>query len=116
MPVVMETVVTVTGMKFYIDGIQQAEVGLYRGFTYTFEQSASSNSAHPLRFSTTDDGTHGGGSQYTDGITYTGTQGSNGLLTFTVPLDAPDNLYYYCQYHGNMGGVIQILSLGYVDS
>ena len=116
MPVVMETVVTVTSMKFYIDGIQQAEVGLYRGFTYTFEQNDSSNSAHPLRFSTTDDGTHGGGSEYTDGVIYTGTQGSNGLLTFTVPLDAPDNLYYYCQNDVNMGGVIQILSLGYVDS
>ena len=113
--VVMEMDVTVTSMKFYIDSILQADVTLYRGFTYTFDQSASSNSAHPFRLSTTSDGTHGGGSQYTDGVTYTGTQGSTGLLTFTVPLDAPDTLYYYCQNHGNMGGEISIQSLGSVS-
>ena len=113
--VVMEMDVTVTSMKFYIDPILQADVTLYRGFTYTFDQSASSNSAHPFRLSTTSDGTHGGGSQYTDGVTYTGTQGSTGLLTFTVPLDAPDTLYYYCQNHGNMGGEISIQSLGSVS-
>ena len=113
--VVMEMDVTVTSMKFYIDSILQADVTLYRGFTYTFDQSASSNSAHPFRLSTTSDGTHGGGSQYTDGVTYTGTQGSSGLLTFNVPLDAPDTLYYYCQNHGNMGGEISIQSLGSVS-
>jgi len=115
MPVMMEMDVTVSGMKFYIDSILQADVTLYRGFTYTFEQSASSNSPHPLRISTTSDGTHDGGTQYTDGVTYTGSQGSNGLLTFTVPLDAPDTLYYYCQNHGNMGGEISIQSLGSVS-
>ena len=115
MPVVMEMDVTVSSMKFYIDSILQADVTLYRGFTYTFEQSASSNSAHPLRLSTTSDGTHGGGTQYTDGVTYTGNQGSNGLLTFTVPLDAPDTLYYYCQNHGNMGGEISVQTLGSVS-
>ena len=115
MPVVMEMDVTVSSMKFYIDSILQADVTLYRGFTYTFDQSASSNSPHPLRLSTTSDGTHGGGTQYTDGVTYTGSQGSSGLLTFTVPLDAPDTLYYYCQNHGNMGGSISIQSLGSVS-
>ena len=113
--IMMEMVVTVSSMDYYIDSIQQADVTLYRGFTYTFDQSSSSNSAHPFRLSTTSDGTHGGGTQYTDGVTYTGTQGSNGLMTFTVPLDAPDTLFYYCQYHGNMGGEITIQSLGSVS-
>jgi len=115
LPVMMEMDVTVSSMKFYIDSIMQADITLYRGFTYTFDQSASSNSVHPLRLSTTSDGSHGGGSQYTDGVTYTGSQGSNGLLTFTVPLDAPDTLYYYCQNHANMGGEISIQSLGSVS-
>ena len=115
LPVMMEMVITVSSMDFYIDSIQQADVTLYRGFTYTFDQSASSNSAHPFRLSTTSDGTHGGGSQYTDGVTYTGTHGSNGLMTFTVPMDAPDTLFYYCQYHGSMGGEITIQSLGSVS-
>ncbi|RZD51279.1 MAG: hypothetical protein CXT66_02205 [Methanobacteriota archaeon] len=115
MPIVMEMDVTISSMKFYIDSILQADVTLYRGFTYTFDQSASSNSPHPLRLSSTNDGTHGGGTQYTSGVTYTGSQGSNGLLTFTVPLDAPDTLYYYCQSHANMGGEISIQSLGSVS-
>ena len=115
MPIVMEMDVTISSMKFYIDSILQADVTLYRGFTYTFDQSASSNSPHPLRLSSTNDGTHGGGTQYTSGVTYTGSQGSNGLLTFTVPLDAPDTLYYYCQNHANMGGGVSIQSLGSVS-
>ncbi len=112
MPTAMETTVTVSSMKFFIEGIQQGTITLYRGFTYTFDQSASSNSIHPLKISTTSDGTHGGGSEYTNGITYTGTQGTDGLLTFTVSLDAPNTLYYYCQNHANMGASISIQSLG----
>ncbi len=115
MPTVMEMEVTVSSMDFYIDGIQQADITLYRGFTYTFIQSDTSNSYHPIRLSATSDGTHGGGSAYTDGVTYTGTQGSSGLLTFTVPLNAPATLYYYCQNHANMGGTITIQSLGDVS-
>ena len=115
MPTVMEMEVTVSSMDFYIDGIQQADITLYRGFTYTFIQSDTSNSYHPIRLSATSDGTHGGGSSYTDGVTYTGTQGSSGLLTFTVPLNAPATLYYYCQNHANMGGTITIQSLGSVS-
>ena len=115
MPTVMEMDVTVSSMDFYIDDIQQADVTLYRGFTYTFIQSDTSNSYHPIRLSATNDGTHGGGSAYTDGVTYTGTQGSSGILTFTVPLDAPATLYYYCQNHANMGGTITIQSLGSVS-
>ncbi|MDP7445647.1 MAG: hypothetical protein QGF28_00365 [Candidatus Thalassarchaeaceae archaeon] len=115
MPTVMEMTITVSSMKFLVDGIQQGDIILYRGFTYTFDQSDSSNSPHPFRLSTTSDGTHGGGTQFTSGITTTGTQGSNGLLTFTVPLDAPDTLYYYCQNHGSMGGSITIQSLGSVS-
>ena len=112
-PVTKEFTVTVAGGKFVINGTSQKELTLLRGFTYTFDQSASSNSSHPIRFSTTSNGTHGGGSAYTSGVTHTGTPGSSGALTtFKVPSDAPASLYYYCSNHSGMGGEVNTQDLG----
>ena len=98
------TVYTVTvanpgsGNKYYIDGALQPTHTLSEGQTYTFNWSAATG--HPLRFSTTSDGTHGGGSEYTTGVTInTGAYTS----TITVANGAP-TLYYYCQFHSGMGG------------
>ena len=85
---------------YYIDGARQPTLNLSEGSTYIFDWSAATG--HPLRFSTTSNGTHGGGSEYTTGVTIDmGTYKS----TITVAVGAP-TLYYYCQYHGNMGGQI----------
>lgn len=96
--------VTVAGGKFVIDGTSQASLTLTEGNTYKFDQSDNTNSNHPLRFSATSDGTHGGGSQYTTGVTTNGTAGSSGAyVQITVATSAPA-LYYYCANHSGMGG------------
>jgi hypothetical protein len=105
------TVVEDGGQKYYrFDGnsTNALTLNLQEGGTYTFDQSDSTNAlggaAHPLRFSTTSDGTHGGGSEYTTGVTTTGTPGTSGAKTvITVAHDAP-TLYYYCSVHSGMGG------------
>ncbi len=95
-----------TGNKFYIDGSVSPTLTLNEGGTYRFDQSDSSNSTHPLRFSTTANGTHGGGSEYTTGVTTNGTPGSSGAYTqITVASGAP-TLYYYCTNHSGMGGQV----------
>ena len=99
------TVANVGGANYYfIDGVRQATLNLTEGFTYKFDQADSSNSGHPLRFSITSNGTHGGGSEYTTGVTTSGTPGNAGAFTqILVAADAP-TLYYYCTQHSNMGG------------
>ena len=95
---------TGSGNKYFIDGVQQDTVNLAEGYTYKFDQSDSSNGTHPLRLSTTIDGTHNGGSEYTTGVTTNGTPGNSGAYTqITVAASAP-TLYYYCTAHSGMGG------------
>jgi len=89
-----------SGNRYYIDGVLQATLTLSEGQTYVFNWSAATS--HPLRFSTTSDGTHNSGSEYTTGVVK---DDSAYTTTITVAASAP-TLYYYCQNHPNMGGQI----------
>ena len=95
---------TGSGNKYFIDGVQQATLLLGEGGTYKFDQSDSSNGSHPLRFSTTSDGTHSGGDEYTTGVTTNGSPGNDGAYTQIVVAESAPTLYYYCTNHSGMGG------------
>ena len=95
-----------TGNKYYIQGLSGASptLTLNEGQTYRFDQSDSSNSNHPFRFSTTPNGTHGGGSEYTTGVTTNGNPGTSGAYTEITVANGAPTLYYYCAFHSGMGG------------
>jgi len=99
---------TVDGNKYFVDGVQQDSLTIEAGQSYIFDQSDASNAGHPLALSRTDNGTHGGGVSYTNGVVVTGTAGTDRVLTFTAPNNAPATLYYYCQVHSGMGGSITV--------
>src|SRR6056300_1578282 len=81
----------------------------YRGGTYTINITAT---GHPFYF-TTDNGTSFSAGtyfgEYTTGVT--GSRTDNGSITFTVPNDAPDTLYYQCGNHSVMRGAITVKDL-----
>ena len=75
---------------------------MYKGWTYTFDVSDSSNGSHPLRF-------YAGSSQYSTGVTVTGTQGSAGAkVQIVIPESQPSNFQYYCTNHSGMGNTITV--------
>ena len=100
--------VTVTnpgsGNVFVLDGTNNPAIEMFRGNTYIFDQSDSSNSGHPLVFK------DGSGNAWTSGVTVTGTAGSSGAkVEFEVPSNAPSSMRYYCSVHGNsMGNTITV--------
>ena len=69
---------------FYIDGVKTPTLQLYEGNTYIFDVSDSSLSNHPLKFSETSNGTHNSGTEYTTGVTSSGTAGSAGATVTIV--------------------------------
>ena len=93
------TVVSDSGNKYRFDGFgtSAATLNLQEGGTYTFNYP----SAHPFKFSTTSNGTHASGSEYTTGVTHN----SSTQTTIVVAASAPA-LYYYCSLHSGMGGAV----------
>ena len=102
--VIRVTVVSDGGNKFAFEGATAPDFTIDEGKTYRFDQSDSTNETHPLRFSIVENGTWGGGSAFTTGVTTHGTAGFKGAYTeINVTKVTPNHLYYYCVNHSGMG-------------
>jgi len=80
---------------------------LTRGKTYKFTNVPGS---HPFQIRTSAwSGTYdGGAAAYSDGVT---NNGGTDTVEFTVPMDAPNTLYYQCTVHETMLGTIYVDAL-----
>ena len=102
--VIRVTVVSDGGNKYAFEGATTPDLTIDEGKTYRFDQSDSTNDTHPFRFSITQNGTWGGGSAYSTGVTTHGTPGVKGAYTeINVTKSTPNHLYYYCTAHSGMG-------------
>ena len=84
-----------------------------RGKTYTLNSSGFDSSTHPGYLATTGNAAWAQGAyndQYTSGVT-----SQSDSLTFVVPGNAPDVLYYHCALHAGMGGKIEIYDSGQIN-
>lgn len=99
--------VTYSINDFYLNGTVNKDIIVKEGETYVFDVSDSSNSGTVMKFSTTADGTHGGGSEYTTNIVTSGNPGNaNATVTVIVNSNTPAVLYYYENTTAGAGGKI----------
>ena len=98
------TVVSDGGNHYAFEGATAPSLQVSEGKIYRFDISDSTVGSHPFRFSTVQDGSHGGGSPYTTGVTVVGTQGQAGAyVELQVTKATVNHLYYYCTAHPGMG-------------
>ena len=96
-------VVTANGSSNYVvGGASNATIPVVRGATYTIQVSAV---GHPFWIQTSS-GAYNAANVVTSGITNNGTE--LGYITYQVPSDAPNTLYYACQHHSAMAGSITV--------
>ena len=77
---------------------------LTRGQTYTFSMNTTGS---PFFIKTAN--STGTANAYNDGVTGNGSE--TGTITITVPMDAPDTLYYNSQYYPGQSGTIYVLDV-----
>lgn len=106
-PAAIFTVDAVTNKDYTIEGggiskSKNPTLTLKRGETYQFDVKAY---GHPFFIKT--EKTRGKENAYNNGVINNGANES--VLTFAVPKDAPNTLYYVCKYHKMMSGEIKII-------
>ena len=88
--------------SFYtVDGSSNPPLTLQRLKTYVFNLNVPGHPFYIMSIQGTNPG-----NAWTEGVT--GNGNTSGSLTFTVPPDAPNTLYYDCAIHPGMTGTITI--------
>lgn len=95
------SVVNSGASAYVINGVSNPDLFLVKGFTYTFNINAS---GHPFWIKTIQGA--GTDNAFNDGVTGNGT--SLGTVQFSVPTNAPSQLFYNCQFHSPMTGTLNI--------
>jgi hypothetical protein len=91
---------------YEINGARNPTLVVRRGETYTFNLNTA---GHPLYLQTTNGSGYQSQNVYSSG--FDGNGETNGTYTWTVPLDAPNELFYQCEFHAGMNGRIVISDL-----
>ena len=92
--------------SYSVNGTASATLTLTRGATYTFNVNAS---GHPFYIQTSGNG-YNAGNVFSTGVSLTSGTRDVGTITFQVPENAPDLLYYQCQFHPSMYGQINVIA------
>lgn len=93
-------------VAYLIDNVANDTITVMRGQTYVINIDAE---GHPFWIQTTGGG-YSAVNVYNAGVVNNGAETGN--IFWTVPQDAPDTLFYQCQVHTVMGGVIAVINDG----
>jgi hypothetical protein len=92
--------------SFLFDGDEAPYIQFVPGKTYRFNQADSSNTNHRLKFYLESDKT----TEYTTGVTHSGTPGTNGYTQIVVTKQTPSVLYYQSENHDRIGNEVSIVN------
>ena len=90
--------------SYTVNGVANGLISFERGKKYRIHINAS---GHPFWIQTVS-GAYSSGNVYSTGITNGGAQ--VGHIIVELPQNAPDNLYYACEFHSSMQGSISVQS------
>jgi hypothetical protein len=88
--------------SYTVNGVANGLISFERGKKYRIHMNAS---GHPFWIQTVS-GAYSSGNVYSTGITNGGAQ--VGHIIVELPQNAPDNLYYACEFHSSMQGSIAV--------
>jgi len=89
---------------YLVNGVSNGLITFEKGKKYRIHVNAA---GHPFWIQTVS-GAYSSGNVYSTGITNGGTQA--GYILVELPQNAPDNLYYACEFHSSMQGSISVQS------